>query len=184
MIAEPTNFEEWIRREEGSRVSVIPLFAFLKEFTFFFPLLFFLPPRLIFNSLFAIHYVFPKRSFERRGSNFNPFSSSSSSPLGEDLLKLRDFESRLRKSASTFELVFLPTNSSLSLASTLAVLRSRKFETRVMTSNAEDKRNREREGRKGERATLHKRREGEEETTTRGEAGVGFGWQPDAESAH
>lgn len=55
-----------------------------------------------------------------------------------------------------------------------------------MTSNAEDKRNREREGkgRKGERATLHKRREGEEETTTRGEAGVGFGWQPDAESAH
>lgn len=113
MIAKPTNFEEWIRREEGSRVSVIPLFAFLKEFTFFFPFFFPLPPRLIFNSLFAIHYVFPKRSFERRGSNFNPFSSSSSSPLGEDLLKLRDFESRLRKSASTFELVFLPTNSSL-----------------------------------------------------------------------
>lgn len=49
-----------------------------------------------------------------------------------------------------------------------------------MTSNAEDKRNREREGkgRKGERVTLHKRREGEEETTTRGEAGVGLVGSP------
>lgn len=59
--------------------------------------------------LFAIHYVFPNAftTFCTEGlrkcaaRNFNPFSCSSF-PL-EDLLMLRDFESRLRRFASTFE---------------------------------------------------------------------------------
>lgn len=65
--AEPTNFEEWIRREEGSRVSVIPLFAFLKEFTFFFPLLFFPPPSTHLQLPFRDTLCFPETFVRAKG---------------------------------------------------------------------------------------------------------------------
>lgn len=101
-------------------------------------------------------------------------------------MKPRDFESRLRKSASTFELVGpfsrARIHESLSLFISLRLkmprvdaLRSRKFETRVIISDTEDERKGKRGKRMELRVTLHGGERGEEET--RGEADVGFGWQ-------
>lgn len=123
---------------------------------------------------------------------FNPFPSLLVfPPLGEDLLKPRDFESRLRKSASTFELVGpfsrARIHESLSLFISLRLkmprvdaLRSRKFETRVIISDAEDERKGKRGKRMELRVTLHGRREGGGRNERRGGRRV---WLA-AESAH